>query len=216
MADDVAPSAPSADCGPRRSFEPEAGFHLCFPTIGVDTFPNWRTRPDLGDDQIPGGRDYTQHGTTPGFGPGMALLPYVVDWGDYLGAVTRRKLHPSILKAWPRPEDRLTALLNAPRYVQRLDTCQPPVTTTLILAQPFAGWRWDAVALRQWLDLVELDPGCQGITPAVSVDAAVATATAWLARAERLWNERTEETFPYTVRDVYDLWKPRDTPSGLP
>ncbi len=207
---------PSARCREGGHFELTAAITLCSDGPGWDAFPNFRTRPDLADWQVPGGRDYSKHGTTPGFNAGMALLPYVVDWGDYLGRITRRRMHASILKAWPRAPDRLTALVNTPRYVDKFDTCIPPITGALIAAEPFAGWKWDPWALRTWLDLVEIDPGCQKNNAAPTADAAVAAAVAWLTRAEKQWSRFTGETFPYTIRDVYDVWKPADALPALP
>ncbi len=141
-----------------------------------------------------------------GFGTGMALLPYALDWGDVSPKPRRSRFLLTILKTYPRRQDRRLAFTYIDYFVSPLDTCNPPMTLYLLLHAPFIGYAWDVRRLKLFLD--QLQRGACTDPPRAPLDPAAAAplATDWLTIAYQLWPLYTADPFPYSLLDLLPFW----------
>ena len=199
-------SAPSFACEEGGAHDGPQAFHACYTDL-LHTSPiNWFTTPPAGEPQPPGGHDLAARGVYPGFGPGMPLLGYLLDWGDCLGRIRRKHAVASILKNWPRARERTLAHQLLSRFTWRFDATTPLFDQYLLNVEAFVGYRWTAILLRQWMD--EARGIADGLAAPASLtpDAALSVAARWVIDAEARWNPLTSEPFPYTAPMMARYW----------
>jgi hypothetical protein len=212
----IQPTAPPPHpCDVEESDRDLPGFHHC-PGItpGVD-FSFYFNHP---------GESRTHNSTTDpretfqissGFNFGVILLPYVRDWGVSHAIMTRRKAYPTILHSFARNHDRGFALSHIQAFVSRRDNNLPTMILYLIIIPPFAGYRWNAHALRKWLDYAQAQAESIGQPASLSGSGAAAAATAWCEAVRGYWATLTVERFPYSAPDLVKYWRAPDTPPAL-
>jgi hypothetical protein len=207
---------PSSFCDPVAEPFDIQGAHVCDPTGNLTTSswlgPGRDRNTEMDIDAV----DDTHGNASEGFGSAVALLPYVLDWGDIQPKLRRRRFLPTILKAYPRREDRIYAHRGIADFVSPLDTCDPPITLHLLRAEPFVGYGWDVHTLSKWLDQVQRDGCTDPPRAALSEQDAIPLALAWLAQAAQLWRLYTSEHFPYDLLDLVGYWTLHEGNAALP
>jgi len=174
----------------------------CYADIYPDFPSDWAAFPPPDKAQPPGGSDYTQFGATPGFGIGMMLVHYLLDWGDCVARITRRRSVPTIMKAWPTHRDRRLAHLFLTRYTWKGDEETPPFRLFLLSLPAFVGYTWDASLLLKWLDIVETAANDIAAPASLPPGEAAAAAGAWLAFAKTLFEAWSIERFPFDLSSL--------------
>lgn len=191
-------------------------FHVCQTDAQHGDRVDWLHQPRDLAHAGPEGLDADALAVTPGFGYGFVLFPFLLDWGDCIPKPRRKMFDVTILKGWPRHQDRAAAYTVSQRFLDPRDNCTPPLTLHLITARPFAGYHWDPYALREWLDAVD-STDCAHAQPFdLDPAAGLAAAQAWIAFARDEWNRRTGERFPYGVADLIDFWTPSAVHAVIP
>jgi hypothetical protein len=151
-----------------------------------------------------------------GFNFGHILLPYILDHGDRLGIMTRKKAYVTILHSWARVSDRSYALACVSAFVSRRDRNHVPFLDYLCTAPPFAGYRWDAVPMQRWQNRAVAMASALGARESLDPDAAAAAAVAWCADVVGHWQSLTVERFPYSPPDLVSYWLKNEPPAALP
>ncbi len=182
------------------------GAHECDPTGMLDTHGFTGAAGNYDTPMLPDAHDRAAGDASAGYGPGMVLMPFFLDWGDRV--VKPRRVHflTTILKQWPRREDRRLALTTVDYWVPESDACNPPMTAYLLRAEPFAGYGWDAHALEKWLGLIQVDPCGAPPRLALPEPEAIPLAVAWLDHAATEWRRYSNEPFPYGLLDLLEYW----------
>lgn len=192
---------------------------------GLDRCYGEKGKPD-GDPQLkrpgrPVGRDsfgdqLRGPSVSEGFNFGLLLLPYVLDWGDKLGIMTRKRAYVSILHAHARHQDRSYALRCVEAFVSKRDGGQSPFLDYLSEAPPFAGYRWDAPSLLKWQTFAKGKASAFGATKSLDPPAAAEAAIAWCDAVRGFWDQLTIERFPYSPPDLVGYWVRDAAPADVP
>lgn len=183
-----------------------------WPLTATNFFPFRRP----GEFLAPPPADYSRWGATPGFGPGMFIPHYLLDWGDCVKRIHRKRCHPTILKSFPRHQDRALALFLTHKFTWKNDDHDPPFTAFLIKAPPFAGYTWDAAILLEWLALAEGAAIGQGQPMTLTKEQSLIAAAHWIERVQDDWESATRELFPYTVADIFRFWVKPEVAAPVP
>jgi len=199
----IFPPQPSELCRfPAKPFQQHIFTCATWPTATEP--PWWYTHPGRPDPRR-GTADLHRLnlGQTPGFGFGSCLLPYILDWGDAVGIMTRKKAYVSVLKSYPYNRDRVFAHANVNHFVAKKDKYIEPFYDYLIGIQPFAGWRWIPEALRDWMKFALAAAKRGGAQQSLSGAASITAATNWCLTVRPEWERLTVEPFPYGPRNLY-------------
>ena len=153
---------------------------------------------------------------TPGYGYAAFVHAYLLDWGDCVARVDRRRAFATILRCFAPKPDRSYVLATLPRFLRKGDRCVPDLTAFLIRNGPHVGYRWHPGALEEWLRIVEPDPGCSKKYNGDSPSAAFGLSKAWLQTAWSAWVDLTIEPFPYAADLMLGHFQAPDAPTPLP
>jgi len=210
------PYAPSFACSDEYKPEGPPRFHKCYlPPLPTHPTPFFGDPPP-GFPQPPGGNDFERSGVYAGFGPGMPLLGYLLDWGDCTARIQRRLAVTSILKNFPRARERRLAHSMLSRYTWLGDEKTDEFDLFLINAAPFVGWRWFAASLREWMDIAKSIARGAGVpyslTPALALNAALG----WVFFARQAWDALTDEDWPYDAHTMSAFWTVPQIAGALP
>lgn len=207
---------PSESCRAAGSADDVPGVDRCYGGDGA-TDPD----PQLKRPGRPVGRDsfgdrLRGPAVSEGFNFGLLLLPYVLDHGDRLGIMTRKKAYVTILHAWARAEDRRYALACVEAFVSKRDGGRRAFLDFLCGVPPFAGYRWDAGPMERWQKHATAQASALGGEKTLDPAAAAAAAIAWCDAVRGLWEQLTVERFPYSPPDLVEYWLDDGTRPALP
>lgn len=207
---------PSAHCGADFAALGPPGRHACSsdpPQADPSYFYEHPGRPPLKHTGAPLVRPA---GLSDGYGYGMMLLPYVLDWGDCLGRILRKKAYPTIFHSFPRAVDRQWALYYLDGFAWPSDQFYPPLTIYLLNAPPFGGFTWDAELLCKWLEFANNTAAGLGAQRSLGAELAAVAATTWCSNVRGCWETLTRERFPYDTASMVDYWRATDDGTTLP
>jgi len=191
---------------PRRPWQ----FHE-WRTYGLDGTQNyspWMQHPGQLDPRnrgsFPPPASFT---ATANLGFGCLLLPYILDWGDRVGLMTKKKAYVSVLKAYPAQSDRTYALSTVNVFCSPKDRFTDNFYEFLCRTQPFAGWRWHAGPLQAWMRFAKGQANHLGAAGSLDPTTAMQAALDWCAAVVEEWKLSTIEHFPYGPRDMNRYWQ---------
>lgn len=207
---------PSSNCRHGGSADDVPGVDRCYGTNGA-TDPD----PQLKHPGRPIGRNsfgdrLRGPNVSDAFNFGLLLLPYVLDHGDKLGIMTRKKAYVTILHSWARASDRSYALRCVEAFVSKRDGGRSAFLDYLCEAPPFAGYRWSAVPLLRWQAFARSQASALGPEKSLEPAAAAAAAIAWCDAVRGEWGALTVERFPYSPPDLVGYWLRDAAPTSLP
>jgi hypothetical protein len=209
-------SPPSPACAGTVDLDGPPNFHRCYPDLSRTTGIDWFRNPAPTEPQPPGGNNFTDSGAYPGYGPGMPLLSYLLDWGDCTARVRRRLANISILKAWPRPQERQLAHRLLSRFTWLADNHDDELTLYLIGTPAFIGYNWHAGMLKDWLDDANAAAAAAGAPRSLTPPLALEAARKWCDAAARLWIGQTTDVFPYDPPMMANYWIASQRAAPLP
>lgn len=143
------PSPPSLQCDTTKAPPDTAGYHRCYEGRLLSDPSFYYSRPGEVPPRGRGAKSLRPDDLALGFGFGMILTHYCLDWGDCVGVIRRKKAYPTIMHTWPRKIERSYALRFLPAFTSPKDLFLPPFTLFLVQAKPFAGYRWSASAFQR-------------------------------------------------------------------
>lgn len=207
---------PSAACRAGGAADDIPGVSKCYGPDGSPDRDPQLQRPGrpLGPDSF--GDRLRGENVSRGFNFGMLLLPYLLDHGDKLGIMTRKKAYVTILHAWARDVDRSYALACVNAFVSKRDTGRQAFLDYLCEAPPFAGYRWDAGPMERWQKHAVAKASGLGAEKSLDPLAAAEAAITWCGEVAGLWETLTVERFPYAPADLVGYWKADEPPADVP